>query len=128
VDCLKCTGRLAAAHFGQDIEVMRCADCGGIWCTPDAVDLIRTTWLAEAALDIGNPLIGQRLDRVGDIQCPLGHGRLHQRSAADQPHIWYEACPTCNGLFFDAGELTDLKFNTLLDRVRDLLKGPRTAS
>jgi len=37
---------------------------------------------------------------------------------SEQPHIWFEACKTCNGVFLDAGEFTDLKERTLLDRLK----------
>jgi 4a-hydroxytetrahydrobiopterin dehydratase len=28
---------------------------------------------------------------------------------AKQPHLWYEACTECYGIFFDAGEFKDFK-------------------
>jgi hypothetical protein len=31
-------------------------------------------------------------------------------------------------MFFDAGEFTDLKYDTLMDRVRDFVKGSRSGS
>ena len=42
-----------------------------------------------------------------------------------QPHIWYEACPDQHGMYFDAGEFTDYKYETLLDKFRDLVTGKR---
>ena len=45
-----------------------------------------------------------------------------------QTHIWYEACAECGGMFFDAGEFTDLKYDTFMDRLRDLLKGKRPSA
>jgi hypothetical protein len=42
-----------------------------------------------------------------------------------QRHIWFEACPQDEGVFFDAGEFSDLKYETLwtgydiLPKVRD---------
>ena len=44
---------------------------------------------------------------------------------SEQPHIWFEACKTCNGVFLDAGEFIDLKDRTLLDRLRDLFTPER---
>jgi len=46
-------------------------------------------------------------------------------SVPDQPHIWLEQCPACEGVFFDAGEFTDLRYHTVADWARDFLKGPR---
>jgi Zn-finger nucleic acid-binding protein len=44
----------------------------------------------------------------------------------DQPHIWIENCAVCGGIFFDAGELTDLKEKTLSDWFKRFTKGSRT--
>ena len=42
----------------------------------------------------------------------------------NQPHIWYEVCNE-HGMFLDAGEFTDYKYETLLDKFRDLITGTR---
>ena len=42
-----------------------------------------------------------------------------------QTHIWFESCSQCEGMYFDAGEFSDLKRDTFLDRIRDFLKGQR---
>jgi hypothetical protein len=42
-----------------------------------------------------------------------------------QSHIWYEACQE-HGMYFDAGEFTDYKYETLLDKFRDLVTGKRS--
>jgi Zn-finger nucleic acid-binding protein len=39
----------------------------------------------------------------------------------DQTHIILDICPACDGVFLDAGELTDIKNVTLMDHVRRLL-------
>jgi hypothetical protein len=43
-----------------------------------------------------------------------------------QTHIWYEVCRD-HGIFMDAGEFTDFKYDTLLDRLRGLIKGKRSS-
>lgn len=127
MDCPKCTGELVAAQYGDDIEIHRCNTCAGLWCQPDALERMKTTWLAEAVLDTGSPHVGSELDKVGDINCPAGHGPMMKCYDPEQKHIWYEQCDTCNGIYLDAGEFTDMKFETLLDRVRSFFKGPRPA-
>ena len=37
---------------------------------------------------------------------------------AKQSHIWFEHCGSCFGYFFDAGELRDLKEDTILDFIK----------
>ena len=44
---------------------------------------------------------------------------------AAQTHIAYEACTVCYGVYFDAGEFTDYKHETLADWFRGLIKGKR---
>ena len=125
MNCPKCVGTLEAQSLGDQILVHRCTDCAGLWCKPEVVVQIRREWMAEAELDIGDPKVGKQLNALDDIECPLGHGKMLKTSDARQTHIWYEACATCDGMFLDAGEITDLKFDTFLDRVRDFLKGRR---
>ena len=76
--------------------------------------------MSEAIVDVGDPRIGQKLNRLENINCPEGHGPMQRRSDDEQRHVWYEECETCHGIFLDAGEFTDLKFKTLMDWVRGL--------
>jgi Zn-finger nucleic acid-binding protein len=38
----------------------------------------------------------------------------------DQPHIWYEQCHSCFGVYFDAGEFNDYKHRSLFDYIGDI--------
>ncbi len=38
-----------------------------------------------------------------------------------QKHVHYESCTICGGVFFDAGELTELSKVSLAQRLRSLL-------
>lgn len=125
MNCPKCTGTLEAKTYGERIVAHRCNSCAGLWCKPEVVVEVQREWMAEAELDIGDPKIGKALDALDNIQCPEGHGLMQKTADDKQTHIWFEACATCDGMFFDAGEITDLKFDTFLDRVRDFLKGRR---
>jgi hypothetical protein len=86
---------------------------------------MKQEWMAEAVLDVGSPSIGRKLNLIDDINCPEGHGLLDKSYDETQTHIWFETCPTCGGIFLDAGEFTDLKYHTLMDRVRGIVKGGR---
>jgi hypothetical protein len=88
---------------------------------------MKNAWMAEAVLDIGDPQIGSDLNEVDNIECPEGHGKMFKTEDVRQRHIWFEQCLTCHGVFLDAGEFTDLKYETLLDFVRGMLKGSRPA-
>ena len=65
------------------------------------------------------------LDKLDNICCPEDGVTMVRKTDEQQSHIWYESCTVCGGLYFDAGEFTDLKYDTLMDRVRDFVKGPR---
>ncbi|MEM7080635.1 MAG: zf-TFIIB domain-containing protein [Pseudomonadota bacterium] len=125
LDCPKCTGTLQVTTYGDDISAHRCDSCAGLWCQPETLIKMRREWMSEAALDTGDPRIGQRLNKVDDIECPVGHGLMRNSRDAEQTHIRYEECETCGGIFLDAGEFTDLKYNTLMDKVRGLLAARR---
>ena len=118
MDCPKCTGLLVLQTYGEHIELHRCATCHGLWCHPVSQARMKEEWMSEAALDIGNPAVGSRLNRAVNISCPAGHGLMQHRTDPEQTHIRYEECTTCSCVFLDAGEFTDLKFKTLVDWFR----------
>ena len=71
-------------------------------------------------IDSGDPRLGKLFDKLGQVRCPVCDAPMVRMVDREQPHIWYESCTVCNGHYFDAGEFTDFKEHTVLDRVRDL--------
>lgn len=128
MQCPKCPGTLEEKTYGRKITVRRCSDCGGLWCKPDVLLEMKKEWMSEAVLDSGDPKVGEALDQLDDIKCPEDGTLMEKVADEKQIHIWYESCPTCDGMFFDAGEFTDLKYDTLMDRVRGFIKGRRPES
>jgi Zn-finger nucleic acid-binding protein len=107
----------------EDITIDRCTGCGGLWFDGDEAQRLKKLPGSEV-LDSGNPKTGRIHDRRADINCPRC-GKLMEKSADwKQVHIWYEICRD-HGIFMDAGEFTDFKHETLLDRFRELIKGRR---
>jgi Zn-finger nucleic acid-binding protein len=108
----------------QGIEVDRCTGCKGIW-----FDMLEAEHLKEIegseTIDVGDPKVGRELNKTDQIQCPECHEPMLRMVDNRQPHIWYESCPVCYGLFFDAGEFTDFKEETILDFFRDLFARER---
>ena len=43
---------------------------------------------------------------------------MFQMVVAGQPHIAYESCGVCHGVFFDAGEFRDFREETFGERLR----------
>ena len=127
MQCPKCPGSLQAKTYGRKITVHRCTDCGGLWCKLEVLLEMKKEWMSEAVLDSGDPKLGAALNQLDDIKCPEDGTIMDKKADPKQTHIWFESCSTCSGMFFDAGEFTDLKYDTLMDRVRDFVKGRRKA-
>jgi Zn-finger nucleic acid-binding protein len=122
LDCPKCTGLLSLQTYSDHITLHRCGTCHGLWCHPESLTNMKEEWMSEAVLDTGDPAVGSRLNRAVNISCPDGHGLMERRSDPQQPHIWYEECLTCHYIFLDAGEFTDLKFKTLMDWLKKIVR------
>ena len=125
MQCPKCPGQLEIKTYGRKITLHRCDRCAGLFCDPDVLKEMKREWMSEVILDSGAPELGREYNRVEDISCPACSVPMKKTADTKQTHIWFEACEQCEGIFLDAGEFTDLKFDTLLDRVRDFVKGRR---
>ena len=124
MECPKCSRPMESKTF-KSIELDRCTGCYGIFCGQEAIEGGKDVWLSEAVLDVGYESTGERYDKVDDINCPACNVKMDKISDPVQTHIWMEACPQCNKVFLDAGEFTDLKHNTMLDKFRSWRKGLR---
>ncbi|MFK7914863.1 MAG: zf-TFIIB domain-containing protein [Pseudomonadales bacterium] len=126
MQCPKCSGALAPQVYKDVIAIHRCTDCAGLFCKPEALAEMKREWMAEAVLDVGDPKVGKALNQLEDVQCPECGTRMLETADERQTHIWFEECPSCQGIWLDAGEFTDLKYDTLLDRVKSLLQAKRS--
>ena len=116
--CPKCDSDFEKVDF-KGIEVERCKGCQGIW-----FDLLEHETLKKMqgseAIDIGDPEKGKEYNKKDRIDCPACRSRMIKMVDNKQPHIWYEYCSVCNGVFFDAGEFTDFKDRTVADFFKSL--------
>jgi uncharacterized protein len=122
MQCPKCHHPMRAKEFGTDLTVQRCEHCGGLFCARGVLPRLRREWLAETVLDTGDPRSGRQRDAQREVDCPACGQRMRSESDPGQPHIHLEHCPDCQGVFLDAGELTDLKSVTLMDSLLKLLR------
>ena len=60
-------------------------------------------------------------NKIEEIDCPNCGARMETLTDEKQTHISYEKCPECENVFFDAGEFTDWKHETLMDVFRGIL-------
>jgi Zn-finger nucleic acid-binding protein len=114
-----------AAHTTVAGAVEKCNDCAGMW-----FDLLEDQAQLEFAkvIDTGDAERGVRFNSVDRISCPkCANTPLLRMVDNDQPHIWFESCPSCHGRFFDAGEFRDLSEHSLSDFFKRLRASGRDA-
>ncbi len=121
--CPKCSSEMQEVmHDGVYID--RCIGCKGLW-----FNMLEHEHLAaiegSESLDFGSAEVGKRFDAMEDVKCPNCSCEMLKMVDARQPHIWYEGCPSCYGVYFDAGEFRDYKEKTVMDFFRDLFAKER---
>lgn len=121
MECPKCRAPMEIVEFGTDLMVRRCSGCSGLFCNWQTLHLLREEWLSDAVLDKGSAALGAKHNQMLDISCPACGTRMSRVQDHEQEHITLDSCPACDGVFLDAGELTDMKSVTLMDHVRRLL-------
>ena len=123
--CPKCRADMDLLEV-EGVQVDRCSECHGLWFDAGEVEALRDRQIATA-LDTGDAVTGKTHNSVDNYRCPRCGGGMLRMVDPQQTHIWYETCPDGHGAYFDAGEFTDLRHDTLMDRVRDFLAGKRDA-
>ena len=124
MDCPKCEFSMQTVRY-QSVEVDRCASCKGIWFELGELDELLALRGSEE-IDIGDSSSGKEYNRTDRIDCPICRSQMVRMVDRDQPHIWFEKCSGCSGIFLDAGEFRDLKHDTWIDFLKDLIAKPRT--
>lgn len=108
----------------RNIEVDRCTECKGLW-----FDMLEAENLKELegseSIDIGDARVGKEYNKIEKINCPSCDATMLRMVDNEQPHIWYESCPVCYGVFFDAGEFRDYKEENILDFFKDIFSKAR---
>ena len=123
MDCPKCLATMTPVSF-ESIEFQRCVSCKGMWFDMLVLEDLKALDGSEA-IDVGDPKVGKLYNEIDKIKCPKCHTDMIRMVDKDQHHIWYEACSTCYGVFFDAGEFKDYKEDTMLDYFKDLFTRER---
>ena len=117
MQCPKCTAEMKVRQY-KGIEYDQCASCGGLWFDAlEAEELVETKNAAQ--LDTGKPATGSAANKNRSASCPKCQIAMLPVHDLEQPHIQLEACPTCHGTYFDAGEFKDFCEETFMDRVKD---------
>lgn len=120
--CPKCAAEMKKVSF-RGVEVDRCSGCQGLWFDMLEHEDIKAVSGSEA-IDTGKAEAGRQHDGQRRIQCPVCDQPMIGMVVAAQPHISYEACTVCYGVYFDAGEFTDFREETLAESWKSVF-GPR---
>jgi Zn-finger nucleic acid-binding protein len=123
MQCPKCDAPMDPVEY-EGITVDRCTGCSGLWFDMLEHEQLKAIEGSES-IDIGSTKVGKRYNEIDRIKCPVCKSQMIRMVDRLQPHIWYEACSICYGVFFDAGEFRDFKERTVLDFFRDLLAKER---
>jgi Zn-finger nucleic acid-binding protein len=102
----------------EKIEIDRCPRCGGVWLDALEKDRLQVAHAAAKAETPGKP---QPVPRPKDLHCPKDKSLMIRMVDLRQPHVHFESCKICGGMFFDAGELKDLNKLTIMERIRSAL-------
>jgi uncharacterized protein len=114
MDCPKCGGAMRTVIV-EGTEIDRCSKCNGIWFDLNEQELLKGR---ADEIDIGTP--NPKGSEEARIDCPRCKTRMINMVVQDQPHIKYEACTVCYGMFFDAGEFRDYAHKTFSDFLKHL--------
>src|SRR5439155_452909 len=102
MNCPKCKASMEPVRF-ESIQVQRCTNCKGLWFDMLEEEDLRKLKGSES-IDVGDPKFGKQFNKISKINCPVENEPMIRMVDAQHHHIWYETCPECYGVFFDAGE------------------------
>ncbi len=128
LDCPKCNHPMAQVTYGG-VTVDRCTGCSGIWFDFHEEAKLKEMRGSQAIEGEKPPAdLARRLNSMPYVSCPRceGHIEMTRLVVNNQNHIWYESCPSCRGIYFDAGEFADFRLYTPLDIIRNLFARGRT--
>ena len=116
MNCPKCSSAMETIKL-ENVEVDRCSACRGLFF--DALEAHKLKAMpGSEAIDIGAAETGRAQPSGERIRCPRDTSPMLRIVDAKQPHIQLETCPVCQGMFFDAGEFSDWKKESVLDAIR----------
>ena len=104
--CPKCKDQKLTTATVRGIEVDRCKTCDGVW-----FDKEELTAVLELDQTVRGGLQSHKEDAALDQtrgQCPRDSSDLFRMYSAQENSVVLDVCPTCSGIWLDAGELARL--------------------
>jgi len=110
--CPKCQAPMET-RLNAFSDYEQCIHCKGLWL--NALEDQKLKLVAEV-IDSGDAEIGKQYNQMDDVYCPeCPNNKMLKMVDPQQPHIWFEQCPTCYGRYYDAGEFKDLSEHSVSD-------------
>tara|TARA_B110000114_G_scaffold118427_1_gene124044 strand:+ start:438 stop:821 length:384 start_codon:yes stop_codon:yes gene_type:complete len=122
MQCPKCEATMeehSLSTLKGKVTVDRCSGCKGLWFDIGEAEALKEKWMSDY-VDDGDPNVGKTHNLIRDINCPRCSKKMEKLTDPVQRHIEYEACSE-HGMYLDAGEFTDYKYETLMDIFRDFI-------
>ncbi len=106
MQCPRCAevGLRAVAAAGVDVD--QCPHCAGIWCDDRELQVLID---APAAALTALARAGARDDPAAAASCPRDGGALVRMFSSRTRTVTVDACPDCQGIWVDGGELERLR-------------------
>ncbi|MBD3242411.1 MAG: hypothetical protein GF331_17605 [Chitinivibrionales bacterium] len=108
--------RLRPLTYEADIEVDRCAACGGTWLDAGELERVEETYekdhsteLAAIPSDVIRSMEMARQQAAPRRACPKCSREMERREYGYCSRILIDACPACRGVWLDKGELGALE-------------------
>lgn len=120
IDCPKCHTPMRQLKMDTCI-IDRCETCYGIWLDAGERHKLAKSKKQVELADIGPTDVGRKRNEMTEIKCPRCDVDMTHKEHPAQRHIKFEACPECDGNFFDAGELADMSDYTISERLKSML-------
>lgn len=117
MQCPKCDAQMKPATVAG-VQFDRCEACEGMWFDLREHEHLRAKDGVARRVDTGDAAKGRANNDIRDFDCPRCHTQMVKMVFVDQPHIRYESCNTCGGVYLDAGEFRDLQHLSLAERVK----------
>ena len=119
MQCPKCLGKMETLNF-KDVEVDRCTGCHGLFFDHLEKETLRKLEGSEV-LDIGDEFLGATYNEILDVPCPKCHTKMNHVLHTDPFEIKFESCPSCKGVYFDAGEFRDYLEDEIYEQFQDVI-------
>lgn len=119
VSCPKCQVEMTRVAF-EEVEVDRCPQCQGIWFDLMEHEELKKLPGAEK-IDTGAKTASVSPE-PRELDCPRCKTKMLVTRDPQQPHLVFEKCSICYGVFFDAGEFSDFKNVTFLEYLRGMFQ------